>query len=278
MDVDRAVEAAASAEGARRLLDRAREEGRVELKPLYGLELCTLGGHRHALGDESIGTAWSRFPRRSRSRAAEFATEGLVSRGLLTEQPPALPGTVELSGRTYALDPRLALPLWARGRPHYAVVTEVEGRALRTPRLFAPATPGDAARPLVVEIPEPLPAEHADDFPHARKLGPLGWLYRYLLVTPQVAATLLADLSMRPPPPPDPSSGGSAAPLPARVLSVFHHPDGKRPSATARVRVTSDGVSAHLLRGSPRDDAALPAYDKPALEAVIADLLARAAV
>jgi hypothetical protein len=59
---------------------------------------------------------------------------------------------------------------------------------------------GDQTKPvrgLVVEV--PAPPAGSRKFPQQKKLGPLGWLYSYALVTPEKAAYMLAKHVSSPP-------------------------------------------------------------------------------
>jgi len=269
MEVDLAADATARTEAAQRLLDEARDAGQAELVVIYVLELCPLGGPRHALCDEAVALAWTQMRKRRRAKAIELTTAGLVERGLLSERI-ADTETAELSGRSYSLDPALGLVLAARSRPAYIVVTEIEGRRLRTARLFALGDRDEPVRGLVLEVPEKLPSDDAaDDFPHVERLGPLGWLYRYLLVSQATAVRVLAEWAL-------PALLPSQMPS-ARVVSIYRHYDAERPVAAMRVRLRGDGTSAQLLVPNYGDDQVVAEHDEDGLRSLFADLLDAAA-
>ena len=55
-------------------------------------------------------------------------------------------------------------------------------------------------RGIVAEVPAGLPPDRRRGrLPGCRKLGPLGWIYRYVLVSPAKAAEILAEMDDTPP-------------------------------------------------------------------------------
>ena len=246
--------AAERTEAARRLIDEAQAAPYVELVTVSALELCVLGGPRHALADEAVTRAWLELKDRRREKMMKQVTDGMVERGLLLPEPGAEPGRAG-----YALDPALGIALAARSRPAFIVVTETAAAALRTPRFLALGDEEVPVRAVVVEEPAALPSGNRD-FPNIAKLGPLGRFYRYLLVSRARAAELLAEWAIAPPP-------ASADPASARAVSRFRAGGG--PGAQLGIR--GDGSTAHLVR--PPEDGPGEAYDRAGLAAVMLDLL-----
>jgi hypothetical protein len=252
---DIATTAAERTEAAQRLIDQAQGASYVELVTLSALELCVLGGPRHALAELAVTEAWLELKDRRREKIIKQVTDGMVERGLLLPEPDR-----ELGGASYALNPALGIVLAARTRPAFIVITEAGVAALRTPRFLALGDEQVPVRAVVVEEPAALPAGARDDFPNIAKLGPLGRFYRYLLVSRARAAELLAEWAIAPPP-------AAAGPESARGVSRFQAGGG--PGVQLGVR--GDGSTAHLVR--PPEDGPGDAYDRAGLAAVMLDLL-----
>jgi hypothetical protein len=255
MTLDMNVAAAGRTEAARHLIDRART-GLVELVTVSALELCVLGGPRHPLFEEAVVRAWTRLGNRRREKVIEWATEGMIERGLLVEDGPRAGGRPP--GRTYSLKPELGLALAARCRPGFIVVTEVAGYDLRAPRFFALGDQAEPVRAMVAELPAVLPADVAGDFPYVRKFGPLGWFYRYVLISRDEAAGAPAELTISPP-----QRAGEA--VPSAWLVSAYHPDRKSPLGY-RLSVRGDGTRARLGGAE---------YDVEGLRSVMLDLITR---
>jgi hypothetical protein len=251
---DIATTAAERTEAAQRLIDEAQAASYVELVTLSALELCVLGGPRHALAELAVTEAWLELKDRRREKIIKQVTDGMVERGLLLPGPGPEPG-----GASYAMNPALGIVLAARTRPAFIVVTETAVAALRTPRFLALGDAEAAVRAVVVEEPAALPAG-TGEFPNVAKLGPLGRFYRYLLVSRARAAELLAEWAIAPPP-------AAAGPDSARAVSRFQAGGG--PGAQLGVR--GDGGTAYLVR--PPEDGPGDAYDRAGLAAVMLDLL-----
>jgi hypothetical protein len=92
------------------------------------------------------------------------------------------PGT-QRPGGDYGLKPELGRMLAARCRPSFIVIAAEERRGLHQLSLFALGDQAQPVRGIVGELPAPLPAGS----PNPRRLGPLGWIYRYVLVSPSRA-------------------------------------------------------------------------------------------
>jgi len=260
---DSAVAAAERTEAARRLIDEAGDAGIVELVTVSGLELCTLGGPKHPLFEAPIAQAWERLGNRRRKKVIEWVTDGMVRRTLLTKNNPASPAHGD---GTYSPKPELGIALAARCRPAFIVITETAVSDLRTPRFFGLGDQGEPVRGIVAEEPTALPAEVAGDFPHVKKLGPLGWFYRYALFSPGKAAAALAAWAIAPPP-----QRPAIDPRSARVVSLYRRWGGMKPEGV-RLRVRGDGLKARV-EGPESGESASAEYDREALQAVMLDLL-----
>jgi hypothetical protein len=89
---------------------------------------------------------------------------------------------------------------WAgprRAVPAVFVVTASAGPRMRPLCFFALGDQTQPVRGLVIEVPAP-PADNRK-YPQQKKLGPLGWLYSYALVTREKAANMLAEHVSSPP-------------------------------------------------------------------------------
>jgi hypothetical protein len=273
---DIATTAAERTEVAQQLIDEAQGASYVELVTVSALELCVLGGPRQALFEEPATQAWLALGDRRREKIMKLTTEGMVERRFLLPEPSPEPGTAD-----YGLNPALGIVLAARCRPTFIVVTETAASSLRTPRFFALGDEEVPVRAVVVEEPAALPADN-HDFPNIKKLGPLGRIYRYLLVSQARAAEVLAEWAIAPPP-------SGADPASARSVSRFR-PGGAEPGAApggaasgaagalglaaVRLDVRGDGTTARLAR--PPEDGPGPAYDRAGLAGVMLELMAPA--
>jgi len=263
---DIADAAAERTEAAQRLIDRAQNDEAVDLKVVSALELCVLGGPKHPLFEEDVAYAWLQMGNRRRRKLIQLITEGMVERGLLTENHP---GTSPRQGApTYSLTPELGIALAARCRPAFIVITDTAVSTIRTPRMFALGDQDEPVRAIVVEDPAALPADKADDFPQVKKFGPLGRMYRYFLVSPGKAAEGLAEWAIAPPPQHPGVDENSA-----RMVSRYHPRDGQV-SVGVRLTIRGDGTTARLDR--PRFGGvhgAAGEYDLAGLREVMLDLL-----
>ncbi len=234
MTLDMDIAAGERAEAARCLIDRA-QDGPVDLATVTALDLCSLGGPAPPLFDETPGRAWARL--------------GRPQRGQVTDQV------------TQELKPELGLVLAARRRPAFVVIVQAEDHSPRPLRLFALADEAGPVRGFVLEEPG-LPLNPERHFAKVRKLGPLGWFYRYFLVSRDMAADTLARWTVSPP-----LRSGPPASL-GWLVSVWY-PDRENP-AGHRLRIRGDGTIAcldGLAQGGPTQ------YDVGGLHAVMLDLL-----
>jgi hypothetical protein len=222
------------------------------------LELCWLGGPAPPRFDEIPARAWTRLGRQQRRQVAEQATQGLARRGLLIDRT-----SPEQPIETCALKPELCLVLAARCRPASAVIVEAEDHIPRTVRLFSLGDEAGPARGFVLETPG-LPLNPERHFADVAKLGPLGWFYRYALVSRDMAADNLAQWTVSPP-----LRGGASACL-GWLVSAWY--SDRENLAGHCLRIRGDGTTAGLdgpACGGPGR------YDVKGLHAVMLDLLSQ---
>jgi hypothetical protein len=161
-----------------RLIDDSAR-GAVTLTVLSGLDLCALGAGGQALFDTAVTVAWGALAGDARDSAQNDTLAGLVRRELL--HPAAGAGE-------YTMATELSVVMGARADPTFALVTEVEGTDVRSVKMFGF---GDQDRSLPAVVVESPIAAPKGDFKHLARLGPLGWFYRYTLVSPATAADIL---------------------------------------------------------------------------------------
>ncbi len=235
MTLDPSIATAERSDMARRLIAQAQTEA-VDLVVLSALELCVLGGPGHPLFDEPVAQAWGYLGQGRRRKVMGEVTDGLVERGLLLGD--GAPSAKRDGGVTHALKPELGLVLAARTRPSSIVVADAVLPDLRAPRFFALGDQSEPVRAVVVEEPTTLPEDAAGRFPHIRKLGPLGWLYRYTLLSRERTAEILAELTISPP-----ERDGMVI-APAWTVAAFYPGSGNRDGE--RMTVHGDGAVARL--------------------------------
>lgn len=257
LDIDTALTAAERTDAARQLIGRAQGGELVDLAVVSALDLCVLGGPRHALFDEDVTRAWLRMGDRQRRKILDSVTESMLGRGLLIDE--GLRTSARPRSGSYALQPELGLMLAARCRPSFIVLVAAEDQDLRTVRLFALGDQAEPVRGFVVEMPAAPPQGRSPD---AGKLGPLGRIYRHVLASPDQAADVLARWTISPPRRP-------GAEVPGAYLVSVYHPDRKAPTGR-RLRVRGDGSRARV-EGAGNQDAA--GYDVAGLRAVMLDLI-----
>jgi hypothetical protein len=263
MTLDIAIAAAERTEAARNLIGQAQADV-VDLVTVSALDLCVLGGPRHPIFEEVVTQAWTRLGSRQRKKVTDQVIEVLVNRGLLTDDNPG--AGFPQPGGTYSLRPELGIMLAARCRPTFIVIASADDRNPRALRLFALGDQAEPVRGIVAEFPAALSPDQAGTFPNAGKLGPLGWIYRYVLVSQAKAAEILAKWTISPP-----MRSGAAAP-PGWVVSAYH-PDGKNPVGN-RLRVRGDGTKASLDSPDVGNGGVTSAeYDAEGLRAVMLGLL-----
>lgn len=250
-------------QAARELLARSEHE-QVELVALTGLDLCVLGAPKHVLCEEDLADAWLKWSWLRRRKAIKLTTETLVKRGHLTVDGSKKPSDIE----SYAMDPALGIVLAARSRPAYVVVTALGTTGVRTPRMYALGDEEKPVRAVVVELPEALPLP-PEQFPHLVRMGPVGRLYRHVLVSRETATQWLTSWlfqsvaeEFRPP----------DRPLPARLVSVYHQGEGNAlPGSTAAFRNGEDRLQ--LLKDDAEDSEVVDTYDQDGVRRIIGDLM-----
>jgi hypothetical protein len=266
MTLDQAIAAAGRTEAARDLIAKA-QTGLVDLVTLSALQLCVLDGPSHAMFDQRVAHAWTRVEERRRRQLTEEVTAGMVRRGLLIGDHPG--HGAQQPDSTYTLMPELGLVLAARCRPSFTVVAAGEGEGLRPLSVFALGDLAEPVRGLVAEVPAGLPPDRAARYPKAAKLGPLGWIYRYVLVSPPTAAEILSRWTIAQPP-------RQRGAVPARYLVSAYRPDREHP-ASYTLGVTGDGSRAFVDgSGAGVGDLTRAGYDLEGLTAIMLNLLAEA--
>lgn len=264
MTLDPAIAAAERTDAARHLITRAQAE-MVDLVTVSALDLCVLDGPRQPLFEERVAHAWVKLGERERRKVMTEVTASMVQRGLLIEDNPN-PGASHPDVRSYSLQPQLGLMLAARCRPAFVVVAVGEGPGLRPLNLFALGDQSEPLQGFVAEVPTELPPKQAAGYPGARKLGPLGWIYRYVLTSPASAAEILARWTIKPPPNRS-----------TRYLVSAYRPDRELPVGY-HVGVRGDGSRA-VVDGPGIGSAASPgtSYDLEGLSGFMRSLLSEAA-
>jgi hypothetical protein len=258
MTLDMDIAAGERTEAARNLIDQA-QDGPVELVTVTALELCSLGGPAPPRFDEMPARAWTRLGWQRRRQVTEHATQELGRRGLLVDT--ASRKRPEQPIGTCALTPELGLVLAARRRPAFAVIVQAEDRHPRTMRLFALGDQAEPVRGFVLEEPG-LPLNPGRHFADVSKLGPLGWFYRYVLVSRDMAADALARWTVSPPLRPGPPASLGW------LVSVWYQ--GRKHPAQHRLRIRGDGTKASLEGLAPGAPAQ---YDARGLRGVLFDFL-----
>jgi hypothetical protein len=131
---------------------------------------------------------------------------------------------------------------------------------------------GDLTEPVqavVAEVPAALPPDRAAAHLNAGRLGPLGWIYRYVLASPVTAAEILARWTITPPPQPIEA-------MPTRYLVSAYRPDRERP-AGYHLSVQGDGLRATVDQlGSGSGGSTGAEYDLEGLSAIMLKLLTEA--
>jgi hypothetical protein len=193
----------------------------------------------------------------------EEVTASMLQRGLLIDNDPDLGARQHVSN--YSLKPELGLMLAARCRPAFVVVAVGESPGLRPLNLFALGDQSEPVQGIVAEVPTELPPDRASAYPGARKLGPLGWIYRYVLVSPVNAAEILARWTISPP-----------AQMPTRYLVSAYRPDVENPVGY-HLGVRGDGTRA-VVEGPDIGSAEPPgtSYDLEGLSRFMGNLLDKA--
>jgi hypothetical protein len=225
-----------NADTVRDLVAEANAEGVVPLKSLMAMELCVLGGPRHAFFDETVAHAWLGLSDKMRKKLTASAIGYLRERELLL--PHAISRDAPVS---YSLSPELGVVLAARCRPSFVIVNAISGTSLRQPVLFGFGDREVPVRGIVAELPRAAQDTEMKDF--AKQFGPLGWTYSYVLFSPESAVVFQADWVADPlPERPDVRDGVS------RVITKLH-PVGETGQAGWRMSFRGDGKGAEVETG-----------------------------
>jgi hypothetical protein len=257
---DDSAAAVRSAE-AQQLIGQAQSED-VLLTLLTAMDLCVLGGPGQVLFDEAPARAWGQIRRGARQKVPAAIIDDLEDRGLLIRQAPAVPLAAPGGDRKpgladYAFAPRLGVVMAARSRPAVAITCELEKVASRYPRFYAFGDEDDPVRAVVLETPQGSPP---GDFPHLRKLGPLGWFYRYDLVSKASAADFLARWALL---------TSQRHPGVPRLVTLLRHDQGTLLTVQTLSVRTNDGKTARI-DGTGSDDG--EQYDQAGLTRIMSGL------
>jgi hypothetical protein len=246
-------------DSVRKLIEVVRADGEVPLPPLAAMDLCTLGGPRHAVFPQRLADVWLQLNPADRDDFIERATARLVRHGLLIPDP----GQPE--PKAYALDPRLGIVLAARCRPAFAVVAQAVDTVLPTLSLFALGDQTDPVQAIVSEvltsIPEPGGKRRAAD---AARL--LASVYAHHLLAVNRAAAVLADWAITPDSAPQHQESE-----PPRVLTRYQ-PIDDRQRIGLRIGIWGDGTAAKVT-GLDADDRTGRVCDREELETLMTRLL-----
>jgi hypothetical protein len=227
------------------------------------MDLCVLGGPRQVLFDEAPARKWGTMRRGARKKVPAAIIDDLQDRGLLIRQAPTVPLAAPGGGREpgladYAFAPRLGLVMAARSRPSIAVTCEQQNVPSRYARCYALGDERDPVRAVVLETPVGSPP---GDFPHLRKLGPLGWFYRYDLVSRASAADFLARWALL---------QSRRHPNSPRLVTQLRHDAGKLLAVQTLCVRTDNGKTARIANAGTSGG---QEYDQAGLTIIMSGLL-----
>jgi hypothetical protein len=262
MDTEASITPRAREQAAVRLFERAAAGEIVDLAVLSAMERCVLGGPKQALFEQEVMQAWNEFGEKRRAKALDVNLATLRERGLLLDDAPEGPGV-----SAWSVSPELGIVLAACERPTYVVATEVEGRKTRCLQFFAVGDIEVPVRGVVIEEPVALPP---GSYQHVKKLGPLGWMTRYRLVSEASAVGILADVALVPRQNKDGTHPYN--------LRRFKHRDG-HPVTEAGLSVIGAGTSARvrLFKADPATPDDVVSVDADALRSLLTRVLAAGA-
>jgi hypothetical protein len=246
---------------AARLLAAAGSRGEADLVALSALDLCVLGATEGGLFDPEVTREWRSWGRWKRARARSEVMESLRRRGLLPGGPG---GDVVLGNESVTLASTLDLVLAALVFPRFVAVCRTGGGDRRPLKLYAV---GDENAPLVAFVIEQPEARPPGDFPHLQKMGALGWLFSYLLVSPDRAWAVIAGWLIAP--------AGDGPRAESRTVALCRAGmNVDRPDVV--LNALGDGSSAQVeftLGGTDRRER----FDEAGLRDVVRDVLTREA-
>lgn len=250
------------AEGVRRLISQAGQDGAVALAPLAGMDLCALGGPRHAVFPDALASTWLRMKPGERDKFIGHTTTRLTRDSLL------IPDARSSAQPGYSMSPELGIVIAARCRPLFAVVGAVPGAVLPTVSMFALGQDPDAHL-LVSETLFKLPGADGGKHPKVAGTRILGCVYSYHLLRADCAATALTEWALVPTDKRRPWSRE-----PGRILTRYQSADASH-RIGYQLTVHGDGTTAQVTGGDPADPAAPRTCARDELQAVLAQLLAR---
>jgi hypothetical protein len=246
------AEAGCTAE-ARSLLDRLDDSEVISLGVLSGADLCVLGATGHPVCWEALKNTWRRLDEKEREQLAETSALGMLHRDLVLDQPPGRGVEALFVSASYKLSPELGVLLGARQSPGLIIATHHESR---TPAITY--FQSQRASAIIEEIPE-----RVDGGSLGSSRSPLGVIFSYRLLTPDIAAGELARWAMKPIP------VGRYQPKAPRLICFFGRSEGGS-LVSYQLAIHADGEKAHV--DGPDISADLASYELTALMAgVIAE-------
>ena len=217
-----------------RFLVAAARDGAAPLPDLIAVDLCALGGAFQSVFDEPVWQAWVNLPDDYRDELAGDSFRGLVGRRLMDPPQP----DPEAGGESVArVAPPLALIMMARSRPAFVVQCALDGEQRGAPRMYGIAEDGLGLRAVLVErasneriglgVREHVTLSAAEDRARADDLHQL---YKYLLLSPARAVSVLASWACADQPPGtrtlDLYRHRAAEQLTRTTVTVLRQPDG----------------------------------------------------
>jgi len=241
---------------ARRLIESAAADGAAALPALSAAELRVLCGDHQALAEQVEQLWWATLEEPARRELTGAVLDFLVFRGLLRapQDDETSNGPSEGRAVAYPVVPALAIVVAARQRPTVlAVGTGPDGSTMGTPRMYGL---GDQERPLRAVVAEQVTAEVRE---------PFGPLHRFVLLSPERAASALASWSAASP---EADADGRS-----REVAVYRHREGEELTRDVVTVAASPGGLA-VTRRRPGAEAGAPVQcDQPELARLIAGIL-----
>jgi hypothetical protein len=252
-------------DGVRHLIAKAEQDGEVALTPLGGMDLCTLGGPRHAVFPDVLAGVWVGMDTDERDEFITHSTSRLVRENLL------VPVTAASARSAYAMSPELGIVIAARSRPAFVLVAQVPGTVLPTLSMFALAVNENQGQPghlILTETLMKLPQADSKRRPEAAGARLLGCVYGYHLLTMDRAAAVLTDWAVTPT-----EKHHRLSREPPRVI-VRYQPADERRRIGYQLTVRGDGTSARVRGVDPGDANAERTCGRDEIQAVMTGLLA----
>jgi len=247
------------ADAVRRLVAQAERDGEVALTPLGGMDLCTLGGPRHAVLPKSLMDAWLNMRPGERDEFISHSTGRLVREGVLIPDP----GNGVRHG--YKMSPELGIILAARCRPAFVVVAQTSGTLLPSLSLFAFGDQDQPVRAFLSEILFKIPG--ADGKRRISSARLLTCVYVYHLVTLDRAASHLTDWAITP-------TGEQRGWRKGTVRTLTRiQPDEEQQKFAYRLTMPSNDTTVHITGLDKDDRQAERSCDRRELETIMTQLL-----